>query len=131
MLREIKLIYIFIPTVIAYAIGALIWFFRSRQLSSVQKIRHLLILNLGAMLVVSFLCYSALPGYAARHPYVLYTEDLQSSEVMLKYLQQSNDALARTADVLDWFLFFFGLLFMPTTFIFTLAFPKGDEKKDN
>lgn len=47
--------------------------------------------------------------------------DIQTTKLLLKYLQDYNKALVRTTSVLYWFIFVFGSLFINSVFDFARA----------
>jgi len=57
--------------------------------------------------------------------------DVQSSEQLLEYLQEYNQALVQTTKVLHWFIFIFVWFFLASLYSFTKALSRLRKKKKN
>jgi hypothetical protein len=81
----------------------------------------LILLAFAAFLVVLWLF--VLPNIAvlSAFGYPKSVEDIQTLKLLLDYLQRYNRALVRTATVLYWFMFTFGIWFLSALYIFAKA----------
>ena len=110
MLFESDFYGIFLPAIIAVAIIMIgFYFWQSKPNNELEKAILLLKVNTIAVGLLSILLWFLLPSTPSFGTFGLpeTINEIQSNEKLLSYLQEYNEALVRTTEVVHWFMFIF------------------------
>lgn len=132
MLEELDFITFFGPAILLASLVLLIMaYFRSRKKDTAinKAIDHFKITTIvfGILIVILLLSLPSTPSLKT-FGYPATIEEINGDKKILRLLQTYNKAIARTTEVLHWFLFLFTWWFLSTLFVLVNAF-KSDKKQ--
>lgn len=95
----------------------------TKEKNPAEKAAKALQFSIGSLAVMLLLLRFSLPDTSSLSTfgYPESVEEIQSTKLLLKYLQDYNKALVQTVSVLHWFLFIFVVWFLTTLFLFVRA----------
>jgi len=123
---------IFFPVlivVVVFVVGYSLW--QRKRKNDLEKAVSLLKVNTIAVGFLSILLWFLLPSTPSLSTFGFpeTVKEIQSNEQLLNYLQEYNQAIVRTTQVVHWFLFIFVWWFLAAVYSVTKAVSKQEGKE--